>query len=155
MKAGKLLSVDKLTVYADRIVAMVSVDTKNAYTTPELAKQALSLRPSLAYHTCINEKGPTFAAVIERTPLPHLFEHVVVDILSQENSETFGPAAKIERTARANVSAENPSSDLVVGASEWLDRKAGTARVEVSYTDDLVALAAFKSAEEFLNNMTA
>ena len=52
-------------------------------------------------------------------------------------------------------SVENPSSGLVVGTSEWLDRKVGTARVEVSYQDDLVALAAFKSAEEFLNNMTA
>ena len=42
-----------------------------------------------------------------------------------------------------------------MGTSEWLDRKAGTARVEVSYADDLAALAAFKEAEEFLNNMTA
>ncbi len=154
MKAGKLLSVDKLTVYADRIVALVSVDVKKAYTTPELAKQALEQRPSLAHHTCINEKGPTFAAVVEHTPLPHLFEHVIVDILSQESMD-YAESGETASVFPKDESVENPSSGLVVGTSEWLDRKVGTARVEVSYQDDLVALAAFKSAEEFLNNMTA
>ena len=155
MKAGKRLSVDKLTVYADRIVALVSVDTNNAYTTPELAKQALKIRPNLAHHTCINEKGPTFAAVIERTPIPHLFEHVVVDILTEATADAAGAAVETVGITAGSTSVNNSSSNVVVGTSEWLDRKAGTARVEVSYSDDLVALAAFKTAEEFLNNMTA
>ena len=154
MKARKLLSINKLTVYADRIVAHISVDVNSAYTTPELAKQALAHRPYLAHHTCINEKGPTFGAVIEHTPLPHLFEHVVVDILSQEHAGSAGPGEPMGTFPEGRLT-ENPSSDPVVGTSEWLDRKAGTARVEVSYQDDLVALAAFKSAEEFLNNMTS
>ncbi len=147
MKAGKLLVVDKLTVYGDRIVAQVSVDVSRTYTTPELAKQALESHPHLALHTCINEKGPTFAAVIERTPMPHLYEHLVVDILSQKQAD--------ELASGEAATHENSGSGLVVGTSEWLDRKAGTARVEVSYADDLAALAAFKEAEEFLNNMTA
>lgn len=147
MKAGKLLAVDKLTVYGDRIVANISVDLTRAYTTPDLVKRVLESFPHLPLHTCINEKGPTFAAVMEHTPIPHLYEHLVVDILSRE--QAHGAAA-------GKVSAlENLKEGLVVGTSEWVDRKAGTARVEVSYADDLVALAAFKEAEEFLNNMTA
>lgn len=134
MKAGKALSVEKIQVRADRIIAQVVVDPVHAYTTASLAQRVLQQRPNLAHHACINDAGPTFAMVIDHTPLPHLFEHLVVDNLAQ-------------RATQENV--------IFTGTSEWVNREKGQARVEVSYNDDLEALSALKEAEEFLNNMTA
>lgn len=132
--AGKAIAIEKLTVRADRIVAEVRVSPHFAYTTPEVAQRALSARPNLGRHACVNEKGPTFDAVIQHTPLPHLFEHVVVDIL---------------------CAGAQDATHVVTGTSEWTNRASGKARVEVSYTDDLEALAALKEAEKFLNKMTS
>ena len=142
MPATKALRIDKITVQADRIVAQTSVKPSFLYTTPELAKRVLEKRPNLAVHACINEKGPTFGAVIDHTPLPHLFEHIVVDILSQPGSEIDSISGDAKDV-------------VVVGTSEWIDREKGLARVEVSYEDDLVALSALKEAEEFLNKLTS
>ena len=133
-KAGKALRIEKLQVFPDRVRAQVSCGRRWLSTTPELAKRALLVRPNLARHACVNGQGPTFGAVAGRTPLPHLFEHLVVDIL-------------VERSADEHAT--------FAGTSEWLDRARGKARVEVSFTDDLEAIAAFKEAEELLNNMTA
>ena len=80
---------------------------------------------------------------------------MVVDILTEATADAAGAAVETVGITAGSTSVNNSSSNVVVGTSEWLDRKAGTARVEVSYSDDLVALAAFKTAEEFLNNMTA
>ena len=79
----------------------------------------------------MNEEGDTFAAVMDHTSLPHLLEHLVIDMQAQA------------------VSDENA---VFVGTTEWIDEFAGRARIEVSFTDDLVALRAFRDAIAFLNN---
>lgn len=125
MAASVAPVVQKLTVRADRIVVDLLCDPASPSTTPDLAARARALRPNLARHACINEKGQTFGAVMDRTPIPHLFEHLVIDVLVETSGE---------------------ESDVFVGTSEWVDRAAGTARVEVSFVDDLEALAAIKQA---------
>ena len=120
----------KLTGRADRVVARIQCSAGVRMTTPALAAAVLAQRPNLARHACVNDAGATFGAVIGRTPLPHLFEHLVIDILT-------------ERTADEGA--------VFVGTSEWEDRASGTARVEVSYADDLEALAAIKDAAALLN----
>lgn len=82
--------------------------------------------PALALHTCINSAGPTFDAVLERTPLPHLLEHLIID-------------------AQVRDAASRPKQRFV-GTTSWTDRAAGTARVQVSFFDDLVALRAVNGA---------
>ena len=124
--SDKPLRVDHITVHAGRLTLLVTCAPEWSMTTPEIARRICLLRPNLLQHACINEKGPLFSAVIDRTPMPHLFEHVVVDVLVEQSSS-------VDAT--------------FVGTSEWLDRAAGTARVEVSFTDDLEALAAVKEAE--------
>ncbi len=79
----------------------------------------------------MNEEGDTFAAVMDHTSLPHLLEHLVIDMQAQAVSD-------------ANA--------VFVGTTEWIDEFAGRARIEVSFTDDLVALRAFRDAIAFLNN---
>lgn len=125
------LSIDRLTVRADRLVCEVSVAPgARRFTTPELLARVCAQHPNLPRHACVNDEGDTFGAVMERTSLPHLLEHLVIDLQAQEASD---------------------EDAVFVGTTEWLDEFAGRARVEVSFIDDLVALRAFRDATAFLN----
>ncbi|MBQ9069580.1 MAG: hypothetical protein IJ131_11110 [Eggerthellaceae bacterium] len=130
MAPSKALVVKKMTVCADRIVVEVVCSPEHLFTTPSMAQRACELRPNLSRHSCVNGKGPTFGTVMDRTPLPHLFEHLVVDHI-------------VERSGAPD--------DIFVGTSEWVDRDRGEARVEVSFADDLEALGAIKDAAELIN----
>lgn len=131
--APRRISVESLRVERDRIVAQVRVgDPRHADTTPEIARAAVAARPDLPRHACVNGVGPTFGDVMSRTPLPHLLEHLVVDI---------------------QTAACTDPDHMFTGATRWTDRRAGLARVEVSYADDLVALAAFRDAAALLNGL--
>lgn len=125
------LSIERLTVRADRLVCEVVVAPgAQRFTTPELVARVCAQHPNLPRHACVNEEGDTFGAVIKHTSLPHLLEHLVIDVQTQASS----------------------GEDAVfVGTTEWTDEFAGRARVEVSFTDDLVALRAFRDATAFLN----
>lgn len=125
--ANKLI-IEKLVVKRTRVVCDVYVpNPKHRRTTPELAAYIVERFPDLPKHTCVNDYGPAFASVIENTSLPHLLEHLVIDLQLQQNA----PQA--------------------TGFSEWIDASAGRARVEVSFTDDLVVLRAFREAARILN----
>ena len=125
------LVIERLLVRADRIVCDVSLATDAPrMTTPALAKRVCSAFPQLPHHACVNEKGSTFGAVMDHTSLPHLLEHLVID---------------------EQVRALPDSQATFVGTTEWTDVAAGRARIEVSFTDDLVALRAFRDATRFIN----
>ena len=51
-----------------------------------------------------------------------------------------------------SAAAALPDDFAFVGTSEWTDEAQGRARVEVNFTDDLVALRAFREATQFLND---
>ncbi len=40
------------------------------------ADRLLAARPSLAFHTCLNDEDAPFAEVLARTSLPHALEHL-------------------------------------------------------------------------------
>ncbi|OUO91130.1 hypothetical protein B5F40_04760 [Gordonibacter sp. An230] len=126
------LAIERLTVRTGRLVCHVALaPDAPRLTSPALAARVCAAFPNLPHHACVNNVGDTFAAVMDCTPLPHLLEHLVVDLQAQ---------------------AASPSSDDVfVGVTEWTDEEAGRARVEVSFTDDLIALRAFRDAVDFLN----
>lgn len=124
------IRITRLHVYAARVVADVSlVNSVPHQTSCSLMARVLPEFPNLPKHACVNEHGRTFAAVMNATPVPHLLEHMVVDLQVRRSStlETF------------------------VGTSEWVSEQDGQARIAVSFADDLVALAAFKEAVSFLN----
>ncbi|MEG0096626.1 MAG: hypothetical protein RR671_03990 [Raoultibacter sp.] len=115
---------------ADRVACEMVVVPADAMTTPLLAARVQHVFPSLSHHTCVNDEGDTFGAVIDHTSLPHLLEHLVIDL---QTREAAAPRA------------------VFVGTTQWLDKMHTKARVEVNFADDLVALRAFRDSCEFLN----
>ena len=125
------ISIERMAVGSGRLVCEVRLaPDAPRLTTPALIRRVRADFPALSHHTCVNESGPTFASVMDRTPLPHLLEHLVIDL--QTRAATCDDAA-------------------FVGTTDWIDEAAGTARVQVSFTDDLVALRAFRDAAAYLN----
>jgi len=108
-------------------------------TSPELIAQVLIQFPTIPFHTCRNEAGPTFSAVMENTSLPHLLEHLVIDIQT-----------------RAHAEREDEATDPVfTGTTQWSVTMRDVAIVRVSFYDDLIALGAFKQALHFINQELA
>ena len=102
-------------------------------TDPVLAARVCASFPNLPRHACVIGAGDTFGAVMEATSLPHLLEHLVIDLQTQAAPPDASP------------------DTAYVGITRWTDENAGRAHIEVSFTDDLVALRAFRDAARFLN----
>ncbi|MEG1197142.1 MAG: hypothetical protein RSD38_02045 [Raoultibacter sp.] len=124
------LTIERITVAAGRIHCEVSVAQNCAFTTPELAQRTQIAFPSLSRHACVNDIGDTFGAVIKHTSLPHLLEHLVID---------------------AQTRACPDATKVFLGTTHWLDKTHTKAHIAVNFTDDLVALRAFRDSAEFLN----
>lgn len=126
------IKVKTITVRTGRIVCDIEIeDPAYRMTSPKLAAFVTNQYPDLPLHACVNEVGTAFGSVIEKTSVPHMLEHLVVDIQAHET--------------------DTPRATTFVGTTEWVDEEAGKARVEVSFRDDLQALRAFNKALEFLN----
>ena len=134
------IALERLSVLPDRIEAEVRVlDPAYRTTSPELIAQVLVQFPTIPFHTCRNEAGPTFSAVMENTSLPHLLEHLVIDIQT-----------------RAHAEREDEATDPVfTGTTQWSATMRDVAIVRVSFYDDLIALVAFKQALHFINQELA
>ena len=127
------IAIEHIRVEADRVVFEVRLAAACPHrTTPAIARRALQERPNLARHACVNSTGRTFGVVIEDTPLPHLLEHVAIDML-------------VESAGDAHAT--------FVGTSAWIDEPRGLARVQVSMHDDLAVLASFNRAIDFVNKV--
>lgn len=124
------LRIESLTVQPGRIVCEAHVDPARRYTDSGLAADLLGKNPTLAYHTCVNDVGDVFGDVIEHTAVPHLLEHLVIDLQARSGGCL---------------------DDTFVGTTEWVDEARGKAVVQVSFADDLVALRAFRDAAEKIN----
>lgn len=134
------IALERLSVLPDRIEAEVRVlDPAYRTTSPELIAQVLIQFPTIPFHTCRNEAGPTFSAVMENTSLPHLLEHLVIDIQT-----------------RAHAEREDEATDPVfTGTTQWSVTMRDVAIVRVSFYDDLIALGSFKQALHFINQELA
>ena len=134
------LAIERLTVRADRVCCDVRLALgAPRMTTPAIAHRLLAQLPTLADHTCVNELGEPFSRQMDHTSLPHMLEHIVIDLQARAADD----ADDSEQSAGAAA--------LFVGTTMWTDEAAGAARVEVSFTDDLVALRAFRDAARILN----
>ncbi len=129
-RSGKPLVIERITVKADRVEALVRVSPDGAWSTAQRAQRILQAFPSLADHTCVNAEGPAFASVIDHTSIPHVLEHLVIQLMCERSDD---PAASF------------------VGTTQWVAQSNGSACVKVSFTDDVMALRAFRDAAEFLN----
>ncbi|MGI6590086.1 MAG: cyanophycin synthetase family protein [Eggerthellaceae bacterium] len=128
------IRIRSLTVSSDRILATVQVDPQHPNSTPAMAAALVQAFPDLPRHACVNPKGDFFGDVIAGTSLPHVLEHLVIDLQTQEHA------------------AIDPDY-VFTGVTRWADKAQGVATVEVSYRDDLVALRAFRDAAVYLNSL--
>ena len=103
--------------------------------------RVLERHPNLLRHTCINDEGDTFGAVADHTSIPHLIEHLAID--SQVNNGLH------ERR-------ESPAT--FVGSSRWGGVNpdgSRNAQVEISFSDDRIAIRALNEAVALVNGILA
>lgn len=146
------IRVERMEVRRGHLVCRVALSAAPRTTSPQLMSRVLAVVPTLAQHACVNERGTTFAAVMDCTPLPHLLEHLVVDLQVRAESGrwfTLPGAAAGAPPSMAGATHDRP----IVGTSEWLDEAAGIARIDVSFADDLVVLRAMRDSVAFLNEL--
>ncbi|MCI8451332.1 MAG: hypothetical protein HFJ74_02280 [Eggerthellaceae bacterium] len=128
-----MLVLERIAVRADRISVLVRLAPGAPRRTDAvLAARVVAAFPDLPRHACVNDRGSTFSSVMNDTPLPHLLEHLVISLMLRDDA--------------------TPAHAVHVGTTEWLNEAEGLARVEVTYTDDLVALRALRDATAFLND---
>ncbi len=126
------MRITALNITPGRLTAEV-VTEPDQRTTPELIARVLQDFPQLPQHSCVNAHGPVFASVMEDTPLPHLLEHLVIDLQVAQQPEA--------------------STATFTGFTKWTDAKAGRASVTVNFRDDACALAAVRYACAYLNDV--
>lgn len=124
------MRVHSVTVCPDRVDVVIKVESDAATRTSldtAVAGRALELLPGLARHRCFNEDGRKFADELADTEVPHLFEHVVLELMAEAGSP---------RSLR--------------GETAWDFKRDGRGvfRVSLEYDDDLVCLGAIKTAGE-------
>lgn len=125
------VQVRSITVQTGRLICDVRIpNPKFRRTTPGLAAFAEGRYPDLPHHACVNDAGKTFGDVMEATSTPHLLEHVAISMQTR---------------------ASTGSDASFTGTTEWTDERAGEARIQLSFQDDLEALRAFNSATQFVN----
>lgn len=134
-----MLHVESIVVRRDRIVAVVRMDEgAPRFTSRALVDRILERFPDLPFHSCVNAKGPQFGDVMDHTSIPHVLEHLVIDL-------------QADAYTRSNAGGVSGVSPLLTGVTRWVDREKGIAQIQVSFLDDLVALAAIQEAVDFLN----
>ncbi|MDO9557084.1 MAG: hypothetical protein Q7J82_05825 [Coriobacteriia bacterium] len=126
------MHVHSVTVCEDRIDVVVRVDDDERMRTAgddAAVRRALELLPGLKQHMCDNAQGITFAEEIADTEVPHLFEHVVIELMTRAGSPRG-----------------------LKGETQWdFNRDGhGTFRVSFEYDDDLVCLGAIKTADRVM-----
>jgi hypothetical protein len=127
------MHVQAITVCPDRIDVVVGVSEAELLRTAQsdaLAQRVLGLLPGLERHECENGTGRRFTDELSDTEVPHLFEHVVMELMAKAGSP---------RTLK--------------GETRWDFRRDGRGifRVSVEYDDDLVCLGAIKVADRVMD----
>lgn len=122
------VQVTNIVVKNFRIICTVKLNSIK-FSNDKIKAALLKEMPRLALHKCKNLTGSTFDEVMGSTSLAHVLEHMIIDIQS------------------------NYTDEVLLGTTEWIYEYSGIAKIELSYTDDLVCLSAIKEAVDKLNNI--
>lgn len=101
---------------------------------PHIPKRIFRLLPRLYRHTCDNGEGLTFRQECQNTEIPHLFEHLIIELQLQ---------------------AQQNESDLLSGETHWnwqVDPR-GHYHVYVDYENEFLAVGAIRLAERILRSV--
>ncbi len=122
-----------------KVHLVVEIPDSEAYTTshaPSMPRILFRMFPYLAAQRCFNDQGHSFRREALSTEIPHLFEHLLLEIQKQ---------------ARLGVYGDGP----ITGDTQWnwsVDPR-GRFHVTVSYDNEIVALAAIRLAERIINSL--
>lgn len=130
----KLFYVNKIDVKQNRVVVFVECKQGHTMTDSHIASTAIAQFPNLQLHKCKNAKSVSFTDVLDNTSIPHLFEHIVIDMQISK------------------LPSDSPVVDLF-GFTQWENEQNGIARVELTFYDDLVAIECVNNAAEFINSL--
>ena len=128
------MRINQITVLRDRkrIQMIIEMPDLSRYMTsqvPELPRRLFRVFPSLAKHKCNNEHGGSFRKECRCTEIPHLFEHLVLELQGQAQSVTV---------LRGET------------AWNWQETPRGQFSVWVDYDNELLVLGAIHLAERMM-----
>ena len=119
----------------NRAKLVVEIPDTDAYTTherPRIPRIVFKLFPHMASQRCYNEAGASFRREAHATEIPHLFEHLILEIQDQVRRGVGQPFA---------------------GETQWnwtIDPR-GRFYVTVDYDNEIVALGSIRLAERVIN----
>jgi len=130
------LKITEIVFYnTNRAKLVVEIPETEAYTTqevPRIPRILFKLFPHMATQRCHNEDGYSFRREAQATEIPHLFEHLIIEIQDQVRRGMGVPFA---------------------GETQWnwtIDPR-GRFYVTVDYDNEIVALASIRLAERVIN----
>jgi len=124
--------VEILFYETNRVKLVVEMSDPNCYTTkqaPHIPRLLFKLFPHLARHRCDNDNGFTFRQECRSTEIPHLFEHLIIELQGQVHG-----------------------SGTLKGETQWnwrVDPK-GRFHVYVEYENEVLVLGAIRVAERII-----
>lgn len=124
--------VEILFYNSNRVKLVVEMPDPNCYSTkhaPHIPKLLFKLFPHLSRHHCDNDNGFSFRRECQSTEIPHLFEHLIIELQGQ-----------VQR------------SGSLKGETQWnwrVDPK-GRFHVYVEYSNEMLVLGAIRVAERII-----
>ncbi len=134
----KFLKVTEIIFHAPcRATLVVEMLETEAFTTegrPHIPRILFKLLPQMASQHCFNDEGLSFRREAQATEIPHLFEHLIIEIQNQ-----------VRRGIGVPLSGET--------CWNWTVDPRGLFYVTVDYDNELVALGAIRLAESVINSL--
>ncbi len=114
----------------NRVKLVVEMSDPNCYSTthaPHIPKLLFKLFPHLAHHKCDNDNGFSFRKECQATEIPHLFEHLIIELQGQvRKSGTLKGETqwnwRVDPKGRFHVFVEYENEMLVLGAIRVAER---------------------------------
>jgi len=129
--------VEVLFCNSNRVKLVVEMSDPDCYSTkdaPHIPKLLFKLFPHLARHRCENDNGFTFRRECQCTEIPHLLEHLIIEMQGQVLK-----------------------SGTLKGETQWnwrVDPK-GRFHVYVEYENEMLVLGAIRAAERIIQALDA
>lgn len=131
------VKIEKIIFKNKRVELVVKMPDPNHCTTrdvPHLPKRLFGLFPHLAEHRCENDGGYTFRQESRCTEIPHLLEHLIIELQGQAH-----PHGILRGETKWN----------------WHEDPKGLFHVTIDYENELLVLGAIRTAERIINALDA
>jgi len=127
---AELRVVEILFYNSNRVKLVVEMPDPNCYSTkhaPHIPKLLFKLFPHLSHHRCDNDKGFSFRQECRSTEIPHLLEHLIIELQGQvlQSGTLKGETQwnwRVDPKGRFHVYVEYSNEMLVLGAIRVAER---------------------------------